>query len=296
MDTRQMRYFVALAETLHFGEAAARMNMTQPPFSRQIANLERGLGVQLVERTSRSVALTPAGKRFLEESRNVLARFDDACQNARLVAQGVRGELSFGFMMHAAHSVVPEIIRRFINLRPDVRMSVSETIPADAERLLLKGELDAAITFAGRAMPQLDSLPVFTDRLCVVLPSGHRLAERKSIRPNELQDEDLIAAASTVAPTLRAAINACFEREGVLPRVRFEPQLQNTILRLVAANLGVALVPGSICDERISGVIAVPLSKAPALEVVLKTRRKHDNPAVEILVDLVRNGFQQAHT
>ncbi|WP_193173271.1 LysR family transcriptional regulator [Nisaea nitritireducens] len=288
MDTRQMRYFVALAETLHFGRAAERLNMTQPPFSRQIANLERDLGVTLVNRTSRQVSLTLAGQRFLEDSREVLASFDTACRDARLVAEGQKGELRFGFMMHAAHRIVPRIVSGYSAIRPDVRLSLSETTPADIERLLLNGELDAAVTFSGGTAPQLESLPIFTDRLCLVVPPSHRLAACLSVEAQDLRDEDVIATPASVAETLHRTIVEYLTGGGVVPRFRFEPQLQNTILRLVAAGLGVALVPESICDERSADLVARPLAGAPELEVVLKIARERDNPAVAPLVELIR--------
>lgn len=290
MDTRQMRYFVALAETLHFGHAAARLNMTQPPFSRQIANLERDLGVQLVNRTSRTVTLTPAGTRFLADSRAVLTQFETACRDARLVAEGMKGELRFGFMMHAAHRVVPGIVSRYSSIRPEVRLSLSETTPGDIESRLLSGELDAAVTFGGRHNPLLDSHTLLVDRLCLAVAPSHRLAARRSVGPQDLSEEALIAAPASVAPVLRTAIGDYFAMAGLVPRIRFEPQLQNTILRLVAAGLGVALVPESICDGRMPDLLARPLVDAPTLEVVLKTRSSRDNPAVGPLVDLVRDG------
>lgn len=289
MDTRQMRYFVALAETLHFGHAAARMNMTQPPFSRQIANLERELGVRLVDRSSRHVALTQAGERFLEDSRAVLAQFESACRDAQLVATGQKGELRLGFMMNAAHRVVPEIVSAYAGRWPDVRIVLVETTPAEIERRLLYGELDAAITFAGRDFPQLSRVPVFTDRLCLIVPPAHRLAKQALVGPQDLAEESHIAAPAAVAAPLRDAIGAYFEAAGIVPRFRFEPQLQHTIMRLVAAELGVALVPASICDERMVDVVARPLVAAPTLDVVLLVPRDSINPAVASLVALIRH-------
>lgn len=286
MDTRQMRYFVALAETLHFGHAAARMNMTQPPFSRQIANLERDLGVRLVERSSRQVALTPAGERFLSDARAVLARFEDACRDARLVAEGRTGALRLGFMMHAAQILVPRIVHLYTTLQPDVRLTLCETTPMEIEQALIDGTLDVGITFAGREMPQIDMIPLFTDRLCLAVAPAHPLAARGLIRPQDLEGWPLIAAPALVAPTLRNAIEDFCAPAGVKPQYRFEPQLQHTILRLVAADLGVALVPESICTG-IPDVVARPLEAAPELPVVLKARRPRTNPAVQPLLELV---------
>ncbi|MBT9383702.1 LysR family transcriptional regulator [Pseudooceanicola sp. CBS1P-1] len=289
MDTRQMRYFVALAETLHFGHAAARMNMTQPPFSRQIAALERDLGVQLVERSSRQVVLTPAGERFLKDSRAVLAGFDSACREARLVAEGLHGELRFGFMMHAAHSIVPRLVSRYVALRPEVRLTLVETTPAEIAQRLLAGELDAGLSFGARALPQLDSLPVFTDRLCLVVPKGHALAGCRVVQAQDLTGLAVIAAPARVSPTLRGAVEGWFAAQGLLPDIRFEPQLQTTILRLVAAGLGVALVPASIVGEEAS-VRAVPLEAAPELPIVLSSPAGSHNRALEPLREMIRDG------
>lgn len=288
MDTRQMRYFVALAETLHFGRAAERMHMTQPPFSRQIAKLESDLGVRLVDRGSRHVTLTQAGERFLEDSRAVLARFERACRDAQLVAEGQKGELRLGFMMHAAHRIVPRIVSSYARLRPDVRLVLVETTPADIERKLLQDQIDAAVTFAGRPFPRVQTVPILSDRLCLIVPPSHPLVARDRIAPRDLEGEDLIAAPAAVAATLRAAITGFLEAEGVAPRFRLEPQLQQTILRLVAAGLGVALVPGSICDDRMPDLVSRPLVAAPSLEVVLAVPQGSINPAVAPLVDLVR--------
>ncbi|WP_172329163.1 LysR family transcriptional regulator [Mangrovicoccus sp. HB161399] len=289
MDIQKLRCFAALAETLHFGQAAERMNMTQPPFSRQIAGLERALGVTLVERSSRRVALTPAGERFQRDARAVLARFESACRDARLVAEGQTGELRLGFMMHAAHRLVPRMVAAYAARRPEVRITLAEATPEEIEERLIRGQLDAGVTFAGAAVPQLESLPIFRDRLCLALPPGHRLAGRTEAAPEDLRDEDLIAVPDRVSRTLRGEISRWFAQAGLVPRVRFEPQLQQTILRLVAEGLGTALVPASICDRQ-ADVATVPLAAAPALDVVLRTRRGAGNPALAPLLEIIRQG------
>lgn len=290
MDTRQMRYFVALAETLHFGQAAARMNMSQPPFSRQIAALERELGVLLVTRNSRNVALTMAGERFLQDSRRVLAQFDTACRDARLVAEGQKGELRLGFMMHAAHRIVPHLVRLYTCLQPSVRLILEEAVPAEIDKMMLQGRLDAAVTFGERQFPQLKAIPILKDHLRLIVPADHKLVERDIINPQDLQGESLIAAPSTIVPALRRKIISYCESGGVIPHFRFEPQLQHTIIRLVGAGLGIGLVPGSICDDTIPGVVSRPLVNAPTIDVVLFVPRETSNPALPALVDLVQAG------
>jgi DNA-binding transcriptional LysR family regulator len=280
MDTRHMRYFVALAETLHFGHAAARMNMSQPPFSRQIAAIEKTLGVRLVERDSRNVALTPAGQHFLADCRAVLEGFDAACRDVRLVAGGMKGELKLGFMMHAAHSVIPALVRLYSEARPDVRLILEERIPTDIEEMLAEGRLDAAVTFGAGPAPHLRTQLIARDRLCLIVPAGHRLAAGEPAGPQSLAGERLIAAPATVAPTLRTAIATYCASGGVIAHFAFEPRLQHTIIRLVQEGLGVALIPQALCGDLAEGVVARLLVDAPEFDVVLCAPRAGRNPAV----------------
>jgi DNA-binding transcriptional LysR family regulator len=286
MDTRHMRYFVALAETLHFGHAAQRMNMSQPPFSRQISAIEKTLGVQLFERNSRNVALTPAGQHFLADCRAVLEGFDAACRDVQLVASGMKGELKLGFMMHAAHSVIPALVRLYSQARPDVRLILEERIPTDIEEMLAEGTLDAAVTFGSGPAPHLRTLLLARDRLCLIVPKGHRLAGAETIGPQSLAGERLIAAPATVAPTLRTAIGHYCAAGGVVPHFAFEPRLQHTIIRLVQEGLGVALIPQSLCDDLAEGVVSRTLDDAPEFDVVLCAPRAAGNPAVPQLFEV----------
>ena len=286
MDTRHIRYFVALAETLHFGHAAARMNMSQPPFSRQISAIEKTLGVRLFERNSRNVALTPAGQHFLADCRAVLDQFDAACRDVQLVAGGMKGELKLGFMMHAAHSVIPALVRLYSEARPDVRLILEERIPTDIEEMLAEGTLDAAVTFGGGPAPHLRMLLLARDRLCLIVPQGHRLADAETIGPRSLAGEKLIAAPATVAPTLRSAIGTYCASGGVIAHFVFEPRLQHTIIRLVQEGLGVALIPQSLCDDLAEGVVSRTLDDAPEFDVVLCAPRATRNPAVPQLFEV----------
>lgn len=287
MDTRHMRHFVALAETLHFGQAAARMNMSQPPFSRQIASLEETLGVKLVERTSRKVILTPAGAHFLKDCRATLEQFDAACRDVQLVAKGMAGELRLGFMMHAAQRIIPRLVRLYSAARPEVRLTLDERTPGDIDELLIEGKLDAAVTFGGKHAPHLRSVRLATDRLRLIVPVTHALSERDDIVAANLDGENLIAAPSSVAPTLRSAIGIYCATSGIVPHFALEPRLQHTIIHLVAEGLGIALVPESLCREPIAGISSRPLVDAPEFDVVLCAPLTSRNPAVRDLFDIV---------
>ncbi len=290
MDTRHMRYFVALAETLHFGHAAQRVNMSQPPFSRQISSLEKRLGAKLVERNSRNVALTPAGQHFLADCRAVLERFDAACRDVQLVAGGMKGEVKLGFMMHAAHSIIPALVRRYAEARPDVRLILEERIPTDIEEMLAEGRLDAAVTFGFGPAPHLRTQLLARDRLCLIMPAGHPLADAEAITPQSLSGEKLIAAPATVAPTLRSAIALYCASGGFIPHFAFEPRLQHTIIRLVQEGLGVALIPQSLCADLAGGVVWRVLADAPEFDVVLCAPKAGRNPAVPELFAVAGRG------
>ncbi|MGV2101769.1 LysR family transcriptional regulator [Rhizobium sp. 21-4511-3d] len=292
MDTRHMRYFVALAETLHFGQAAARMNMTQPPFSRQISAIETALGAKLFDRNSRNVTLTSAGKHFLKDCRTVLASFDAACRDVQLVASGIKGELKLGFMMHAAHSIVPALVRLHSEARPDVRLILEERIPTDIDEMLVEGRLDAAVTFGTPYAPHLRTQLLARDRLRLIARADHPLAEADVIRPERLEGERLIAAPASVAPTLRSAIGIFCATGGTVPHFAFEPRLQHTIIRLVGEGLGVGLIPQSLCSDLGEAIVSRPLQNPPEFDVVLCAPIATKNPAVSELFEIAGSHFR----
>ncbi|SKA76428.1 DNA-binding transcriptional regulator, LysR family [Prosthecobacter debontii] len=279
-----MRYFVALAETLHFGRAAERLHLTQPPLSRQIAALEKSLGVKLLERHTRHTQLTRAGQRFLEDAKATLIAFDQACQNARLAESGELGELKIGFMMHAAFTVLPRLTRRLISSHPQVKVNLRESLPSALPDDLLSGRFDAGIMFPPGRIRGLDFQVIHTESLCLAVPASHRLARRSRITPNDLLREALIAAPEEVSPALRETIAMWFRAEGITPTFRLETQLQQTIITLVAEELGVALVPESMKKLAITGVVYRSLASAPQIEHVIAWHTGNLNPSLPLLL------------
>lgn len=284
IDIRQMRYFVVLAETLHFGRAAERLHLSQPPLSRQIAALEADLGVRLLERNSRQAALTHAGRRFLEDARAVLASFDEACRNARLAERGELGELSIGFMMHAAHSVLPGLARRYMAAHPQVRLELREVVPTSLADAVLTGRFDAGIMFYPGPLRGLETREIHRERLCLAVHATHPLARRALVHARDLAGEPLIAAPAEVAPILREEIAAYCRTGGFVPTVRLETQLQQTIVSLVAENLGIALVPDSVRKLAFADVAFRDLEAAPVIAHVIVWRPGNQNPALRPLL------------
>lgn len=283
-DLRQMRYFVVLAETLHFGRAAERLHLSQPPLSRQIAALEKSLGVRLLERHTRNTQLTPAGRRFLEDAKATLAAFDQACRNARLAETGELGELKIGFMMHAAFTVLPRLTRRMLSAYPQVKLHLRETLPSSLAEDLLSGRFDAGIMFPPGRIRGLDFRVVHAEKLCLAVPANHRLARRSRITPHHLLNEALIASPEEVSPTLRETILTWFRTGGITPTFRLETQLQQTIVSLVAEDLGIALVPESMKKVAITGVAFRSLENAPQIEHVLAWHTGNLNPSLRLLL------------
>lgn len=284
-----MRYFIAVAETRHFGRAAVQLSVTQPPLSRQIAALEKDLGVRLFERHSRQVLLTPAGERFLADARGVVAAFDEACRNARLADAGELGALTVGFMMHAAYGSVPPLARRFMALHPGVQLHLRETLPSQILEAVGHGDLDAGITFAQSIARGLAAEPIYREPLVLVVPESHRLAQgRGEVDGAELEGEGLVAVPEAVVPSLRQAIDRYCERSGHKPLIRLETQLQQTIVSLVAEGIGVALVPRSLERLGMGGVLFRALVDPPQVEQMLVWRNANRNPVLPHFLAVAR--------
>ena len=281
IDIRQLRYFVTVAETLHFGRAAELLHVTQPPLSRQVAALEKELGVQLLERDSRHAQLTAAGQRFLTDSRAVLTAFDQACRNAQRAGSGELGELSVGFIMHAAYSSVPPLTRRFIAARPGVKLHLREAMPLALQEGLLNGTFDAIVTFGlGKAVKGISSVVIHREPLCLAVPEQHALDGNSPVSADMLAQYPLLAAPISITPSMRQSIADFYARAGLEPEIRLETQLQQTIVSLVAEGIGVALVPQSLQKLGIRGVKFRPLVDAPLVDQALAWRIDNLNPTL----------------
>ncbi|HTH94910.1 MAG TPA: LysR family transcriptional regulator [Rhodocyclaceae bacterium] len=286
IDIRPLRYFVALAETRHFGRAAVRLNITQPPLSRQIAALEEALDVTLIERTSRSVELTAAGRRFHEDAKAILAAVAQAAANARAAAQGGLGTLSVGFTMCAAYSVVPKYARLFSTAWPDVELNLREIVSNDLAAQVHDGRIDAAIMFPAPLAAGMSSRTIFSEPLCIALSRSHPRARARRLDIAQLAGEPFIMASADSAPSLRQTIVDHCRSGGFEPDVRLEVQLQQTILTLVDEGVGVALVPSSMRKAQLAGVAFVPLQGAPTVDLVLVWSEASRNPCLASFLSL----------
>jgi DNA-binding transcriptional LysR family regulator len=286
IDIKPLRYFVTLAETRHFGRAAARLNLSQPPLSRQLAALEASLGVTLIERSPRSVTLTAAGERFYADAKAILASVEQAVSNAQAAASGEAGKLAIGFTMCAAYNVVPGYARAFGAAYPEVALSLREVVSNDLAAQVVAGHIDAAIMFPHAPGKGLATRTILREPLCVALSRGHPRARARRLRIAQLAGEPFVLASEEVAPTLRATILEHCRSGGFEPDIRFEVQLQQTVLSLVDEGVGVALVPASMRKAQLAGVVFKPLVDAPLVEQVLAWSPANRNPCLGRFLEL----------
>lgn len=288
MDIKPLRYFVTLAELRHFGRAAARLNLSQPPLSRQLAALEASVGVRLIERNPRNVTLTAAGERFYADARAILAALDQAVRNAQAAAVGDAGALSVGFTMCAAYSVIPGYARAFKAAWPRVNLQLREVVSNDLIEQVLSSQIDAAIMFPAVNYRGLATRTIVAEPLCVALSREHPRARARRLKIEQLMHEPFVLASEDAAPTLRARIVGHCQQHGFDPDIRFEVQLQQTVLSLVNEGAGVALVPASMRKVQLSGVVFRTLEAAPPIEQVLVWSASNRNPCLARFLELAQ--------
>jgi DNA-binding transcriptional LysR family regulator len=288
IEFRHLLYFRTLAETLHFGRAAERLHISQPPLSRQIALLEADLGVKLFDRSRRRVELTDAGQRFYLDTGTVFAAFEQAKRNALAAARGEAGALSVGFMMSTAYSVTPAITRRYAAQYPQVLLKLTETLPLDLATDIASGQKDVAIMYRPQDCTGLETETVYREEMMLVLPPGHRLLAHASIDPAQLAGEPFIIVPRRIAPALHDMIfNYCVQH-GVTPHIAMEINMQQTIVNLVGEGMGVAIVPRSMRNMRLATTTFRPLHNAPIIEVVAVWKQDNHNPCIHSFVETAR--------
>ncbi|MUL67600.1 LysR family transcriptional regulator [Mycobacterium sp. CBMA 234] len=263
MELRHLRYFRAVGEELHFGRAAERLHIAQPPLSQQIRQLEHELGVTLLTRTTRSVELTPAGHAYLQRTIAILDAVDDAGEEARRTAAGVQGRLTIGCVGSATYSLLPQLVRALGETLPDVEVSVRGEMLAPAQIDALRtGAIDLALLRPPVNQDGIVSQTVRRDRLLVALPADHRLADRARLTVRDLRDEDFIVHAGHGQSVMSNLVTTICADAGYRPQIRQEVSETSTLVTLVAAGLGIAIVPDPTAALDIAGVRYLPLGPA----------------------------------
>lgn len=283
VELRHLRYFIAVADELHFSRAAERLGMSQPPLSQQIRDLESMLGVRLLRRTNRRVELTDAGQAYLDAARDILARVDDATDVARRAGRGEIGELQVAFTRSTPLiGRFSQAIRAFRETHSAVRLELVERNTLQQIEALLDGRQQVGL-LRGTALPApLVSHKIVDDPLVAVLRADHPLARRRrrALRMQELADERFVVF-SRAAGTgiLGQALTMC-RNAGFSPRIAQEAGEAPTLIGLVAAGIGVALLPASLRHMQIDGVAYVAIDSPDAASELHLAHRRDDTSAL----------------
>ncbi len=300
IETRLLRQFVAVAETLHFNRAAQRLHMAQSPLSQAIRRLEAEIGAALFVRTNRSVALTPAGAAFLQSARSILDALDDGVAHTRRVAQGMDGHLTLTFINIAPYPALLRALRDFRGAHPAVAFTLQEATTQEQVLALEAGHADIGFMRPpGTTTPSLRFESLLQEPIQVALPAAHPLQARAVVEMAALKDEDFVASPRRLGQGFHDQLIQLCQTAGFVPRVAQEARQLQTVAALVAAGFGVALLPTSVAQAGRADVVFRPLATdAPAallqVELLMAWNPARDSPVRDRLLDVVRSVTQDA--
>ncbi|WP_019545989.1 LysR substrate-binding domain-containing protein [Streptomyces sulphureus] len=284
----QLTDFVAVAEELHFGRAAERLNMTQPPLSRQIQVLESELRVRLFDRTNRTVRLTPAGRSFLHEARRILRQAEHAALSARQVSAGRAGGVAVGFTAAGAYGMLGHVLRTARTALPQVEVVLREMVTRDQLDALTDRSLDLGLVRPPVTEPELASRPAMRERLLAAVPVDDPLAAgRGALEMADFDGRPLLMYSPVEARYFHELLISLFRRAGVTPVFTQYLSQVHSLLALVDGGWGTALVPEAATRLRYAGVAfrELALDDPAPVELSLAWRRKNDNPALHALLE-----------
>ncbi len=291
MELRHLRYFVAVAEELHFGRAAARVGIAQPPLSQQIQRLEEELGVKLLQRTQRNVRLTPAGRAFLQHARQTLIQAEQAAAVARSVGQGIGGRLAVGLVSAANYNLLPPTLRRFRRDFPSVEVELREMTTQEQLAALREMRIQVGFMRAPVESERLQRECLLHEPVVVALPAEHRLARQRAVSISALAEEPFVLFPRSYALNYFDQIVGLCRAAGFSPRIAQEVMQLPTIVGLVGAGFGISLLPESLTKLRFPGVEYRPLQEAEArVTMLLAWLRELHDPGLQPVLD----GFVKA--
>jgi DNA-binding transcriptional LysR family regulator len=281
MELRHLRAFVAVADELHFGRAAARLHMAQPPLSQLIRRLEAELGVELFHRNRRRVEISQAGGDLLPAARDAVAAADRVADRAAEVAEGRAGALTIGFVGSAAAGALPKIVRRVRADAPGLRLTLRELTSARQQAALRDGTIHAGLLHERPTAPGLRATVIEHEPLLAALPADHRLCARRKIAIADLADESWVLFPRDEGPVFFDRIALLCRQAGFAPRVEQEAVYMPTIVNLVAAGLGVSLVPAAMRDIAPAELELRPVADREAsIQLILAWRDETAGPAL----------------
>jgi LysR family transcriptional regulator, benzoate and cis,cis-muconate-responsive activator of ben and cat genes len=294
MELRQLRYFVAVADELHFTRAAARLEIAQPPLSQQVRRLEHDLGVRLFDRTNRRVQLTDVGRAFLMEAKLTLAQADRAIDAARRARTSSGGRIVIGAQGSAEVIVFPRVLPRFLKRRPAVDVTVQSPLtPAEQVAMLRNGQIDVGFLRLPVQDPALVVVPILSEPLVAALPMRHLLARRRSVTLQELAASTFVMFRRQNAPGMYGIIMGIWRAAGLKPKVLEDTMRMQTILSLIAVGRGVSLVPTSAMGLGRRGVVFRPVRPSlPKVGMGVAYNPANRSPLVSALLDIVEAVFR----
>lgn len=282
MELRHLRYFVVLAEELHFGRAARRLAISQPPLSVAIRQLEASVGAQLFERNSKAVRLTAAGQTLVASAHTLLRDAQEAATEARHVAEGSAGRLRIGFVGAMLYRGLPQALQRFQAAHPAVRVTLTELNSGEQMAELLHDRLDVGFAHTRRVPSELQCRLLVSEPFVACLPAGHRLARKRKVAVADLRDESFVLFSRSASPDYHARILSICGDAGFWPEVRQEVRHWLAVVSLVSQGMGVALVPAALRQSAMAGAAFVPLDAATTpydTHCLWKTARDHQSLA-----------------
>jgi DNA-binding transcriptional LysR family regulator len=288
MELRHLRYFSTVAAELHFGRAAEKLHISQPPLSKQIQDLEAELGFELFTRTKRSVVLTPAGQAFLVEVTQIFQQLNKAIDIGRKTSRGELGQISIGFVGSATYNILPVMLQQFRDRYPQVQIELHE-LTTDRQLIWLReGRIDIGLIrpsiIVGGTYPvenqDFGSQVIFQESLVVVLPISHYLATSDTIALSALAAEPFILFPRQLAPGLYDPIITICQADGFSPNIVQECIQMQTIVSLVSANMGVSILPASIQEAQRHGVVYKPI------QVSTKFLDRNNNQSIDLLAKI----------
>jgi DNA-binding transcriptional LysR family regulator len=293
MELRQLRSFCSIAQTLSFGRSAELIHLSQPAISLQIKALEEELGVKLFERNRRTTSLTPAGLVFQRSTDAILRALDEATRDVRQTESGHRGLLRIGFISTAGHEIVPELIRKFRDLYPEVQFSLRNILTTDQIDLLGNDTIDVGfLRLPIGEQPKLKVIPIHREGFVVALPALHRLARRKNISLNDLRDDHFVMYERRHAPGFHDLLLGAMNEAGIVPRIVQTAGEMPTLVSLVDSGIGVAILPASALRHKPDSVIACTLTDAmPSSDIGVVIRRQDRSSLLNNFMDLIERTF-----
>jgi DNA-binding transcriptional LysR family regulator len=294
LELRQLRYFVAVARERNFTRAAEKLHIAQPPLSRQIQQLEDELGVVLIERGSRPVRLTDAGRLWYEQAVQVLERIEEMKAMTRRLNEAERPHFSIGFVASTLYGRLPEVIRRYRAVRPRVELTLLELTSLEQIAALKEGRIDVGFGRIPFDDPAVERLLLRNEKLCAALPSAHPLLARESLRLNNLADEPLVVYPKVPRPSYADQVLALYRERGLKPPAVHEVKELQTALGLVAAETGVCIVPASVARLRRDNVEYRQLDEEKAISPIIMSTRKNDqSPEIALILRLIREMYRK---